>query len=241
MSDDMKLLQELRRLAQHAWPNWFRSAGAASPQPRVFCHEPANRVEIDAIRALEARRTVAIRKGRHGEAELIEKRQRERMVDLVTRRPDGVERVIFWLSDVAEAADMLGQKRTIYAKLVEQAHLHSIATLADRLFMHALPLLMEQEDTDLTALAKRVARCKPGVRLASVDGPPKCPLGGRQPTVESYEQRSEKARARWRAKKGKGKPYGATGPRPGSLNAARLQIRDTGRAHCAANGSRQQA
>jgi hypothetical protein len=150
------------------------------------------------------------------------------MVDLAKNRPDGVERVIEWLSDVAEAADMLGQKRTKYAPLVEQAHLHSIATLADKLFMHALPLLMEGEDADLTALAKRVARCKPGVRLASVDGPPKCPLGGQRPAIESYEQRLEKSRARWRAKKGNGKrkPYGATGPRPGSLNAARLQIRD---------------
>lgn len=231
MIDDTELLARIRRLAQFSWPNWYRAASSASPQPRPYDPSETHRVEIDTIRQLEGRRAVAISKGRLGEAELLEKRQRERMVELVTHRPDGVERVINWLCDVAEAADMLGQQKTVYARMLQQAGPDALATLADALFMHALPFLAEKEGADLEALAKRVSRCKPEVREAAADGPPACPLGGRgrRPATVSYEERMAKNRVHWAATRGNGKrgAYGASGPRSGSLNEARIWIRDT--------------
>ncbi|MBS0244379.1 MAG: hypothetical protein JSS20_19585 [Proteobacteria bacterium] len=223
------LLAKIRRLSQIAFPHWFRSNSTPVPEPRPFDPNAKGGPELSAILNLEGRRTIALSRSRLGEAELLEARQRERMTALVARKPAELDACIEWLSDVARAADLLGKRKTLYARDVKAERMHDVAALADQLFLHVLPYLMERESADFAALEARVGQCRPDIRaMTTLPGGVPCPIGER-PVSLPLEAKLAKQRARWNARAAaSGKQRGPRGPygqREGSLNSARLELR----------------
>ncbi|MGD9805490.1 MAG: hypothetical protein AB7E81_20510 [Hyphomicrobiaceae bacterium] len=225
-NSDAELMTRIRKLAATAWPNWWRAAGSRLPPPRVFPFESVDRPEIDAIKSLMSRRTVAYGKKRGAECELLEIRAREKMVELVKNKPAGVERALAWIEDVALAADLLHERKTAYASTLNKGHAHSVVTLADTLFAHALPWLAERENADHPALARRMNDCKSAIKLAAQNGPLSCPMGKHRDWSRSYETQMRANRSAWYAKRGRQREGAGYGPRPGSIGEARVQIRE---------------
>lgn len=223
---EAELLARIRELSRVAWPNWFRSPSTRVPEPRHV--DPAGTAggpQWREIQRLEANRTIAIADRRLGEAELLEVKQRETMVDLVARKPPQLREALAWLADVASAADMLSNRRSDLKPRYDAAGLDRIEGLADQLFLHVLPWLVERH-ADAKTLAQRVEACTPEARalMESFDGAVPCPMGI-APRHERYETRMARNRARWSKRAKSPAVRGASGPRKGSLNAARLEIR----------------
>jgi hypothetical protein len=221
---DAELLDHFRKLSATAWPRWWRAGSTVSPMPRHIMDFPAERPEMEAIRILMGRRMAAYTKKRLGEAELLETRAREKLAELVKNKPPGVEQAIRWIEACAEGFDLLKEHRANYRDRLRTSGIHEVIGVADQLFAHCLAIYAEAPNADHAALARRMADCKPAVRMASQDGPPPCPLGTLRKS-EGYDAQAKKARDTWHKKHGKRHQNGSYGVRAGSRAEARQIIK----------------